>query len=246
VDDDFAVYPFRRQLVEDTILIEALPETRPARPQPQAQPPIARSAPRRRPPSPLRWAVPAAFAAFLVALAGTATISHPQEVQHAIQDQIVPPAEAAAKPKRRTLAPRRQQFVPDVTGLQATRAAKLLQQSRFRVRVKRIVGKPGLVLEQRPKAATEVRKPGVVLLVVGNAKPKPEPVAPVVTPTVIVTSVVGLPREAAVQALVNEGLGVRIYGVRSSRPAGTVVAQSPTSGSRAEVGSYARINVAVN
>jgi hypothetical protein len=243
VDDDFAVYPFRRQLVEDTILIDPLPAPRRVLPQP---PPVALPAPARRSPSPLRWALPAAFAAFVVALAGTATFSHPQEVQNAIQNQIVPSAAAAAKPKRRKIAPPKQHFVPDVTGLKATRATKLLKVSHFRPHVKLAVGTPGVVLEQRPKAATEVKKAGVVLLVVGKPKPKPKPVAPVVTPTVIVTAVVGLPRDEAVKALLNEGLGVRIYGVRSSQPAGTVVAQSPKSGSRADAGSYARINVAVN
>jgi hypothetical protein len=237
-EDDFVVYPFRRQLVEDTVLIEPLraPAPQPARPRPAPRP--QRPAPPRGS-SPLRWAIPAAVAAFLVAIAGAATISHPQEVQHAIQDQIVPAAEAAPKPRRRAIA-RPQLFVPDVTGLQAARAARLLKQSRFRPRVKRVVGTPGLVLSQTPKAATEVQRAGVVLLVVGKAKPKPPPV---VTPTVIVTSVVGLSRDEAVQALLNEGLGVRIYGVRSSQPAGTVVAQSPGSGSRAEAGSYARIDV---
>jgi beta-lactam-binding protein with PASTA domain len=96
-----------------------------------------------------------------------------------------------------------------------------------------------------------VQRAGVVVLLVGGAKPKskpkPRPVAaPVATPTVIVTSVVGLPRAVAIRALLNEGLGVRIYGVPSRRPAGTVVAQSPKPGTRAEAGTYARINVAVN
>jgi hypothetical protein len=239
VDDDFAVYPFRRQLVEETILIEPLPAPRRVLRQP---PP----APARRPPSPLRWALPAAFAAFVVALAGTATISHPHEVHDAIQNQIVPPAEAAAKPRKQKTTKPVQRFVPDVTGLKATRAAKLLKARHFRPHVRLAVGTPGVVLEQRPKAAAEVKKAGVVLLVVGKPKPRPKPVAPVVTPTVIVTSVVGLSRDEAVKALQNEGLGVRIYGVRSMRPAGTVVAQSPRSGSRAGSGSYARINVAVN
>jgi beta-lactam-binding protein with PASTA domain len=45
---------------------------------------------------------------------------------------------------------------------------------------------------------------------------------------------------------VNEGLGVRVYGVPSARPAGTVVAQSPRGGHRARTGTYVRINVAVN
>jgi hypothetical protein len=241
VDDDFAVYPFRRQLVEDTILIDAPPE-----PPPRAPAPVVRPVQPRRRSNPLRWAVPTAFAAFLVAIAAAATISHPSEVQDAIQNQIVPPAEAAAKPKHPKTTKQSQRFVPDVTGLTAARAARVLKQSRFRPHVKFVVGKPGLVLEQRPKAATGVREAGVVLLVVGKAKPKPKPVAPLVTPTVIVTAVVGLPRDEAVKALLNEGLGVRIYGVRSTRPAGSVVAQSPKGGSRADAGSYARINVAVN
>jgi beta-lactam-binding protein with PASTA domain len=99
------------------------------------------------------------------------------------------------------------------------------------------------VLEQRPAAATQVARAGRIVLVVGKAKAKAKP-RPVVTPTVIVTSVVGLSREVATQALLGEGLGVRVYGVRSPRQPGTVIAQSPASGSRADAGSYVRINVA--
>ncbi len=238
-DDDFAVYPFRRQLVaEHTELIAPLPRPAAAQPRP-------RQAPRRRGPSPFRVAVPLAVIAFLVAVAGAATISHPRQVQQALQDQIVPAAEAAPRPQRRKVARPKLLFVPDVTGLDAKRAARLLKQSRFRPRLRFVKGKPGSVLTQIPKPATEVKKQGVVLLLVGRAKPKAEPIAPHASPTVIVTSVVGLDRNTAVHALLNEGVGVRIFGVHSRQPAGTVVAQAPGSGARAEAGSYVRINVSI-
>jgi hypothetical protein len=235
-DDDFAVYPFRRALVEDHP--EELPPALPRRPRP---------APPRRSPTPLGLALPLALTTFLVAIAGAATITNRGEVTHAIGEQIAPAAQAA--PVRKHVTAPKLVFVPDVSGLKAARAVKLLKQAKFRPRLRRVAGAPGIVLEQRPKAATEVKRAGVVVLLVGRTKPKakPRPVAaPVVTPTVIVTSVVGLSRDVAVRALLNEGLGIRIYGVPSSRPAGTVVAQSPRSGSRAKAGTYARINVAVN
>jgi hypothetical protein len=231
LDDDFAVYPFRRTLVEDAPPPPLPPHRRP---------------PERPAPNPLRLAVPLALTAFVAAIAAAATISSRGEVQHAIGQKIVPAAEAAA-PVRKQAA--KLVFVPDVSGLKAARAVKLLKQGKFHPRLRRVAGKPGVVLEQRPRAATQVKRAGVVVLLVGRAKPKPEPrpvAAPVVTPTVIVTSVVGLPRAVAIRALLNEGLGIRVYGVPSSKPAGTVVAQSPKSGSRARAGTYARINVAVN
>jgi hypothetical protein len=235
-DDDFAVYPFRRVLVEETP--DELPPALPRRPRP---------APRRTVPSPLKLAVPLAVTTFVVAIAGAATISNRSQVQHAIGNQIVPAAEAAA-PKRRHVAQPKLVFVPDVTGLKPAKAVKLLKQMKFHPRIRRIVGKRNVILEQKPRAATEVKRAGVVVLLAGGAKPKAKPkpvVAPKVDPTVIVTSVVGLDRDTAVHALLNEGLGVRIYGVPSAQPAGTVVAQSPAPGARAKSGTYARINVAV-
>src|SRR4051794_32155930 len=99
VDDEFVVYPFRRQLVEETLLDEPLPQLTP-RPEPAGRVP-ARPAPPRRRSNPLKWAAPLAVAVFLVALAGAATISHPTEVQDAVVAQIAPAeAEAAPKPLR--------------------------------------------------------------------------------------------------------------------------------------------------
>ena len=64
-----------------------------------------------------------------------------------------------------------------MTGLDGKRAARLLKQSRFRPHLRFVKGKPGRVLTQIPKPATEVKRQGVVLLLVGRAKPKAEPVA---------------------------------------------------------------------
>lgn len=244
MDDDFEVYPFRRQLVEETLLDERLPQPAP-RQAPAARAVVRPVTPHRRS-NPLKWAAPLAVAVFIAALAAAATISHPSEVQQAVASQIAPAeAEAAPKPQRHRVVKPKHIFVPDVTGLPAKRALKLLKQGKFVPHVRRVVGTVGRVLEQKPRAATEVRKAGVVLVVVGKAKPKPKPAPPAITPTVIVTSVVGLQRDVAVGALRAEGLGVRVYGVRSLEPAGTVVAQSPASGSRAKAGTYARINVSV-
>jgi hypothetical protein len=250
-DDDFAVYPFRRQLVEEhTQPIGPAPRPLAAPPRPLAQPLLqAPAAPRpvlqpsRRPRlSPFGIALPLAFAAFVAAAAGAATLSARHQVEQTIQPPIAPVAEAVPKPRRQVVQ-RPSIFVPDAVGLDRKRAVALLKQHDFRPRVRFAVGKPGRVLEQKPQAATEVKRVGTVLLVVGRAKPKPVPVA---TPTVIVNSVVGLERNAAAQALLAEGLGVKIFGVRSDRPAGTVVAQAPSGGARADAGSYVRINVAVS
>jgi hypothetical protein len=230
-EDELRAYPLRPQAYETRYL---------------APPPA-----RRQPVNPLRAAVPLALVAFVGTLAATATLSHPREVERAIGAQIVPSAAAAQKPRRRAVAPPKALFVPDVTGLKAKRATTRLKQARFRPKVRFASGPAGVVLEQRPRAASELRPAGIVRLVVGRAAPQPKPepriaVAPPPVPTVIVASVVGLPREVAAKALVNEGLGVRVYGVPSRQPAGTVVAQHPRTGTRAKAGSYARINVAVH
>ncbi len=73
-DDDFAVWPFRRELVDPFARVETLP------------PPVACPAPvtirvqaPRRPASPLRIALPAAVAAFVFAAAGTAALAGSHE-----------------------------------------------------------------------------------------------------------------------------------------------------------------------
>jgi hypothetical protein len=246
-DDEIVVWPFRRQLVD-----RFAPADDTVTPSPAERPPVESTrapaafgpAPQRPGGSPLRYAVPVALVAFCAAIAGTAAIGNTGSVQEQIQKEIGATPADAAKPKarpRRHAAARKTVFVPDVVGLDRKHAAARLGRSRFRPRVRFVFGKPGLVLEQKPAAATQVEHAGRIVLVVGKARPQPKPV---VTPTVIVTSVVGLPRDRAVSALRNEGLGIRIYGVRSARPAGTVVAQAPRGGTRADSGSYVRVNVA--
>lgn len=248
--DDFAVYPFRRQIVDEQTQSFPPPRVPYRAASPPPLPPARR--PQRARANPLRLAVPVALLAFLGAVAGAATLSKADDVPNAIQPVLTPVAEAAAKPAAR---PHRAAvphvFVPDVVGMKRKQAVHRLKLLHFRPHVKLVAGAPGLVLEQRPKPATALKKAGVVLVLVGRERPKPKPAAkprpaPAPPATVIVTSVVGLPRDAATQALLSEGLGVRIYGVRSPRPAGTVVAQSPHSGSRARVATYVRINVAVH
>ena len=250
-DDDFAVWPFRRQLVDglargDGPHAPASPEAT----QPFHVPWQARR--RRSSPGPLRLAIPTAAVTFCAAVAAAAAVGDAHDVPARLQVQIVPAAEAAAPaatPERHVL---RALFVPDVVGLQRRQAVRRLSRYRFHPRVRLVPGKPGRVVGQKPRAATEVRKAGTVLVLVGHPKPKPQPeraapklvVAPRPTPTVIVTAVVGLPQATARTALANEGLRVRVYPVPSARPAGTVVAQSPRSGRRAEAGSAVRINVA--
>lgn len=240
-EDEYAVYPFRRQVLEEqTGTFPALPTLRAPRR-------------RRRRLEPLRFAVPVALVAFVAAVAGSAMVSNRHRVQQVLDTQLTPAAEAAPRPVRHTArhaeaARAKLLFVPDVTGLPAKQAAVLLKREQFRPRLRFATGKPGHVLAQRPKAATGVGKVGLVVLTVGRAapkpKPEPRPARPIVQ-TVIVTSVVGLQKDVAVKALLAEGLGIRIYGVPSAKPSGTVVAQAPRGGSRERAGRYVRINVAL-
>jgi hypothetical protein len=216
VDDDFAVWPFRRQLVdrfarddETLTAVGAPPFAAPSRPRVENTQPIEfvpLVAPP-RPAGPLRLAVPFALAAFCAALAGSAALSGASGVESRLDEPIVQAAAAAAQPVAKPTAKH--------VSKRAARAkkAKPKRQEQL-VRAK-----------AQPKAATP-------------APPPPPPVA-----RVIVNSVVGLPRAVASRALQAEGLGVRIYGVPSAEPAGAVVAQHPRGGAHADAGSYVRLNV---
>jgi hypothetical protein len=76
LDDEFLVWPFRRQLVDETTLadertvqlVRRAPVVRPVVP---LSPPAP---PRRRPLSPLRLAVPVGAAVFVIAAAATAAV----------------------------------------------------------------------------------------------------------------------------------------------------------------------------
>jgi hypothetical protein len=254
-DESFAVWPFRRQLVDRFAQHDAAPPAAWLEDTQPFTPPWLAPAPPPARPGGLRFALPAALATFFVALAGTAAIANRDGVQQQLSAQIVPAAEAAPPPavKRRPQAAHRAAarhaslFVPDVVGLKRQQAAALLGKKRFAVRVVLAKGKPGLVVAQKPKAATRLARPGRVVLTVGRPKPKPKPkrvAPPAPTPKVIVASVVGLSRPTAVAALRNLRLDVRVYAVPSAKPRGTVVAQSLRSGTRVESGSAIRVNVA--
>jgi hypothetical protein len=75
LDDEFLVWPFRRQLVDETTLADErtvqLVRRAPVRPFVPLSPPAP---PRRRPLSPLRLALPVGAAVFVIAAAGAAAL----------------------------------------------------------------------------------------------------------------------------------------------------------------------------
>lgn len=244
LDDEFLVWPFRRQLVDETALSDErtvhLVRRAPVLPAPPPAPP------RRRALSPLRVAGPVGATVFVLAAAGAAALGGADDSTRL----GAAPVAAAVTPALRThtRVQRDPLFVPDVRGLKLKTALRHLRARRFRPVLRyRSGAKPGLVLSQRPAAAAPVRRPGRVVVTVGRAvpKPKPRPVAPPLPAprTAIVASVVGLDRRTAAEALLAEGYGVRIYGVPSPAPVGRVVAQSPRPGTTLAAGAYVRVNV---
>lgn len=238
---DFLVYPFRRQLVDETRLAE---ETlvRIARPAP---PPAPRRASRGGVPV-LRLALPVAASVFVLAAGGAAALS----ARDGTAELAAAPVAAAAtpaQPQRAHVVRPTTLFVPDVQGLKRQAALKTLRAHHFRPVLAKRPGPAGVVVAQRPAAATPVRRAGRVVVYVGapRARPKPAPAAtPAPAPLAVVASVVGLDRHAAASALLAEGYGVRIYGVPSPQALDRVVSQSPAPGTRLARGAYVRINVA--
>lgn len=90
----------------------------------------------------------------------------------------------------------------------------------------------GIVFAQRPGAGRELEEGSTVEILVSSGPASIE-----------VPSVAGLEADQAEQRLRDAGFEVRRAQVFSEEPSGTVVAQDPGSGERAQVGSQVRINV---
>lgn len=124
--------------------------------------------------------------------------------------------------------------VPDVVGLRTQIALTRLRSAGLTPRAQAAQSrKPkGIVLRQVPPAGTEVPK-GSAAVVVVSAGPQ----------LADVPEVVGLSTDAATAQLTRAGFRTQVQRVPSGQTEGTVVAQAPGGGARAQRGSVVRINV---
>jgi beta-lactam-binding protein with PASTA domain len=125
--------------------------------------------------------------------------------------------------------------VPDVKGLPVADALSRLRASELVPRSQAVQSpRPkGRVVRQIPAAGAEVPRssPAVVFVSAGQR-------------LVSVPDLVGLSAEAATSRLADSGFRTKVNQVRSSDPAGTVIAQRPPSGTRAARGRVVQIDVA--
>jgi serine/threonine-protein kinase len=126
----------------------------------------------------------------------------------------------------------------DVTGLTASQAAAELRKAHFKTKTKTEASKSvaaGRVIATEPPAETEVQEGRLITLVVSSGP------APVHVP-----DVTGQTLEAAEATLTNDELGVGTVTKRvsSTQAAGTVLAQSPSTGSSVSAGSKVDLTVA--
>lgn len=127
--------------------------------------------------------------------------------------------------------------VPDVVGVKAGEATRLLREAGLvpRVRLVRSTDPAGTVLDQNPLAGETVEPDAVVVLEVAKAPPKPVLVA--------VPDLVGLSSAEAQRRLRRLGLESSVNRVEASDPAGTVVRQSPRAGAELRKGGTVTIAV---
>lgn len=125
--------------------------------------------------------------------------------------------------------------VPDVVGETQSQAVAALTAAGFEARTTEAFSdkKAGIVVSQKPDAGAKLDEGGTVDLVVSKGG-KP----------VIVPDVVGATSADATSKLEAVGLKANVVAVPSSKPAGTVVAQSPAPGKDATTGDTVRLNVA--
>jgi serine/threonine-protein kinase len=145
------------------------------------------------------------------------------------------PATGTTKPKKSTRAP---VAVLDVSSLEVTRARSVLEDAGLRVQVRTAASAtntatPGEVLRQTPAAGTDVAPGTVVVLTVSGARPR-----------VQVPAVIGLMATNATRALRAEGLRAEIHLVRSAKPPGTVIDQTPSPETEVASDSVVRLDVA--
>jgi beta-lactam-binding protein with PASTA domain len=124
--------------------------------------------------------------------------------------------------------------VPDVTGLPVAQAQARLRAAELIPRAQNVASRQpkGRVLRQVPAAGTEVPKDSPVVIIV-SAGPQ----------LVEVPDVVGLSTEEATAQLARVGFRTRVQQVAGTEPEGTVIAQEPLGGTRAQRGRVVRIDV---
>jgi serine/threonine-protein kinase len=124
--------------------------------------------------------------------------------------------------------------MPDVVGLRAPTALARLRAAGLNPRAQVVQSRrpEGLVLRQVPAAGTEVPK-GSAAVVIVSAGPQ----------LADVPDVVGLTADEATARLTRAGFRTRVQRVASSEPEGTVIAQDPVGGTRAQRGGVVRLTV---
>jgi beta-lactam-binding protein with PASTA domain len=126
--------------------------------------------------------------------------------------------------------------VPDVVGLRTQVALTRLRTAGLNPRAQAVQSRrpKGIVLRQVPPAGTEVQRGSAAVVVVSAGPQLAE-----------VPDVVGLDTEAATEQLTQAGFRTQVQRVPGNAPEGTVVAQNPRGGTRAQRGRVVRINVSI-
>jgi eukaryotic-like serine/threonine-protein kinase len=124
--------------------------------------------------------------------------------------------------------------VPDVKGQTEARAAKRLHQTGFQVNVRNVFSPRtgGTVITEDPRAGSKLSRGDTVTLIVSQGRKQ-----------VAVPNVLGLSQAEAVSQLTKAGLNSSVVLVPNSVPAGRVVSQAPTQGTKLNPGSTVRLNV---
>ena len=124
--------------------------------------------------------------------------------------------------------------VPNVVGLPVTQAFVRLQAAKLRGRPAEVASSQtkGQVIKQAPPAGALVKKGSTVVLTVSKG-PR----------LVVVPNVVGQTEATATATLTRLNFRLRISRVPSAQPKGTVLAQQPPAGTRAQKGSVVGLNV---
>lgn len=173
-----------------------------------------------------------ALVAVLLLVGGAWLLSRGEESGQTTQTSPAPAA--ALKPKKQAAA---SVAVPDVTSLEVTRARTVLEDARLAVRIQSVsvsdTATPDEVLRQTPGAGTDVAAGTVVVLTVPSGEARTQ-----------VPEVIGLMASHATRALRAEGLRAEIRLVRSTRPAGTVLDQTPAPDTEVASKSVVRLEVA--
>jgi beta-lactam-binding protein with PASTA domain len=154
---------------------------------------------------------------------GQAPKAEKQVVQGTVVTLVVSKGRAGAK-------------VPKLTGLAAADAVKQLQGLGLTASLAQqsaAGAAPGTVVAQSPKPGKQVKRGSVVQLGVARG-----------AAAIAVPDVTGHSQQDAEHDLQQRGLNVTVAMVPSTKPAGTVVAQSPAPDSKVQQGSTVRLNVA--